>query len=75
MCDSVDVSQVGIYPEDVNAEVLPSHKKSQIESYQERNNKVYTSHSRTTSQKLIVHYINELISWGADIPGRDGGDV
>ncbi|CAI8046627.1 Copper-transporting ATPase 1 [Geodia barretti] len=32
--------QVGIYPEDVNAEVLPSHKKTLIESYQQGKTKV-----------------------------------
>ena len=32
--------QVGIEPEDVNAEVLPSHKRNQVIAYQEGKNKV-----------------------------------
>ena len=34
------ITQVGIEPEDVNAEVLPSHKRNQILSYQEGKKKV-----------------------------------
>ena len=36
------IIQVGIDPEDVNAEVLPSHKTSQIKHYQSDKKKVCT---------------------------------
>ena len=35
--------QVGIEPEDVNAEVLPSHKRSQVMAYQKGKTKVYNA--------------------------------
>ena len=43
LCDTIYAVQVGIHPEDVTAEVLPSHKKNQVEMLQKGKTKVCNS--------------------------------